>query len=109
MNFVYKTKLTWNRPSTPFFIHSKYSSGAESGPTTETSSHLTVSSSKESSTNRRLGRYPGLMRGTQGHPEILSDLTPNSTACRSFQRASSGTTVGKRCALALSCSAVPSS
>src|SRR5262244_2646537 len=48
INFVYKTKLTGDRLSTPFFIDSKYSSGRGSGPTAETSSHLTVSSSEES-------------------------------------------------------------
>jgi hypothetical protein len=51
INFDYKAKLTGNRLSTPFFIDSKYSSGAESGPTAETSSHLTVSSSEESRAN----------------------------------------------------------
>src|SRR5262249_17505382 len=52
INFVYKTKLAGNRLSTPFFIDSKYSSGRESGPTAETSSHLTVSSRGESANHR---------------------------------------------------------
>ena len=52
INFDYKAKLTGNRLSTPFFIDSKYSSGAESGPTAETSSHLTAPSSGESTNFR---------------------------------------------------------